>query len=164
MESSGFFPPYWEWLCVKRMAQGLPDGSWFRLLEERLADEQGSECAGMWEVERLIQALNYHSQWALTPDERFANRSNGWAEVSCILGVDVGPAPQATYAPWSENPWWLDYYPEREDDARSSTPKPGSASRSRSCFFFNMNATLHLQAADPEGRSGGAARYIEQST
>ncbi|TQV92138.1 Protein kinase-like domain [Cordyceps javanica] len=130
METSGFFPPYWELFSVKRMAHGLPEGSWFRLLEERLADEHGSEYAGMWEAERLIQALNHHSRRALTPDERFAHRSNGWAEVSRILGVDVGPAPQVTYAPWSENPWWLDYYPEREDDARSSTPKPDKAARS----------------------------------
>lgn len=86
------------------MAQGLPDGSWFRLLEERLADEQGSEYAGMWEVEKLIQALNHHSWWALTPNERFANRSNGWAEVARILGVDVGPAPQAAYAPVVRKP------------------------------------------------------------
>ncbi|KAM3536978.1 hypothetical protein ARSEF1564_010100 [Beauveria bassiana] len=155
MESSGFFPPYWEWVSVKRMAQGLPDGSWFRLLEERLAEEQGSECAGMWEAERLIQALNHHSQWALTPDERFANRSNGWAEVSCILGVDVGPAPQATYAPWSENPWWLDYYLKREDNARSSTPKPDNTARSRS-GFFNMNATLHEPTAEVELARKGA--------
>lgn len=106
MESSGFFPPYWEWLCVKKMAQGLPTGSWFRLLEERLP---GSEWAGMWEVEQLLQALNLHSQWALTPDGRSANRSCGWAEARNILGVDIGTAPQPDYTPWSENPWWLDY-------------------------------------------------------
>lgn len=127
MESSGFFPPYWELFSVKRMAQGLPNGSWFRLLEERLAEEQGSEYAGMWEVEKLIQALSHHSRWALTPDERFANRSNGWAEVARIIGVDVGPAPQAAYAPWSENPWWLDHCPRRDDHAKSSNPRPDSA-------------------------------------
>ncbi len=113
MECGGFFPPYCEWFHVRTMAQGLPEGSWFRLLEARLAVAQGPECAGMWEVERLIQALEEHSRWALTPDERLANRSHGWAEVGRILGVDVGPEiPEVTYASCSENPWWLDYIPE----------------------------------------------------
>ncbi|EGX88785.1 Protein kinase-like domain [Cordyceps militaris CM01] len=142
MECSGFFPPYWEWFSVKRMAEGQPDGSWFRLLEARLADDQ---YAAMWEVERLIQALDHHSEWALTPDERFANRSNGWAEVSCILGVDVGPAPQTSYDPWSKNPWWLNYRPKREDNAGSSTSKPDNTAESRG-GFSNPNATLHEPA------------------
>ncbi|OAR02410.1 hypothetical protein LLEC1_07986 [Akanthomyces lecanii] len=149
MESSGFFPAYWEWVSVKKMAQGLSPGSWFRLLEERLADEQASECARMWEVERLIQALNHHSEWALTPDERAANRSDGWAEVACILGVDLGPAPRVAYAPWSENPWWLDYHPKREDDARPSTRKPDSTARTGS-DLSETNATLHEPTAEVE--------------
>ncbi|KAJ3496897.1 hypothetical protein NLG97_g2317 [Lecanicillium saksenae] len=140
MESSGFFPPYWEWLSVKKMAQGLPTGSWFRLLEERLAGERGLEWAGMWEVEQLLQALNRHSQWALTPDERSANRSSGWAEVRNILGVDIGSAPQANYAPWSENPWWLDYICKREEDTESSIPKANSMAGRRS---YNKSPTRH---------------------
>ncbi|UNI13245.1 hypothetical protein JDV02_000003 [Purpureocillium takamizusanense] len=43
LESSGFFPPCWEWVTVKRLSQGHPDGSWFCLLEQRLRNVDCSE-------------------------------------------------------------------------------------------------------------------------
>lgn len=108
MESSGYFPPYWEWLSVKRLSRDQPDGSWFRLLEERLGRDKPSQWAGMWEVEELLIALGIHSHWALTPEERSANRSSGWAKLRDILGGEIGPPPQVDYTRWSRNPLWLD--------------------------------------------------------
>lgn len=64
LESSGFFPSYWEWVTVKRLSQGLPVGSWFCLLEERLGKENCLGWEGMWEVEQLLMALDQCPQWA----------------------------------------------------------------------------------------------------
>ncbi|KAF4461457.1 kinase-like domain [Fusarium albosuccineum] len=108
LETGGFFPPYWEWVTVKRLSQGLPDDSWFHLLEKRLGKENSSRWEGMWEVEQLIMALDQFSEWALTPAAREVNRSRGWAEVVRILGGGVGGPPPVTYAMALEHPWWLE--------------------------------------------------------
>lgn len=108
LESSGFFPPYWEWVTVKRLSQGHPDGSWFCLLEQRLRNVGCPEWDRMWEVEQLIMALNRHSQWALTPEARQANRMRGWHELAEILREDQGDPPLVAYSTASEHPWWLE--------------------------------------------------------
>ncbi|KAH8661821.1 kinase-like domain-containing protein [Ilyonectria robusta] len=113
LESSGYFPAYWEWVTVKRLSQGLPSGSWFRLLEQRLRKEKLSGWDGMWEVEKLISALDSHSQWALTPEDRERNRVKGWAEVGEILGVSIGDPPPVTYVVASQHPWWLELVNQR---------------------------------------------------
>lgn len=115
LESSGFFPPHWEWVTVKRLSQGLPDGSWFHLLEKRLGEENCPGWEGMWEAEQLIMALDEFSHWALTPAAREMNRSRGWAEVARILGTAVGGPPPVTYAMASEHPWWLELVAHREE-------------------------------------------------
>ncbi|KAI8691488.1 APH domain-containing protein [Fusarium sp. Ph1] len=116
LESSGFFPPHWEWVTVKRLSQELPEGSWFHLLEKRLGKETRLGWEGMWEVEQLIMALDEFSHWALTPAAREMNRSKGWAEVTRILGPAVGGPPPVTYAMASEHPWWLELVADKEAD------------------------------------------------
>jgi aminoglycoside phosphotransferase len=104
LESSGYFPPYWEWMMVKRLSHGLPEDSWFRILEKRLGVE---DWQGMWEVEQLIMALDKFSQWDLTPAGRETNQARGWAEVMRILGPGVGEPPVVPYEMAAEHPWWL---------------------------------------------------------
>lgn len=104
MESGGYFAPYWEWVSVKHFSQYLPEDSWFSLLEARLSKEHHAEWNGMWEVERLLLALDWHSRWALTPKNRLTNRFEGWAEVSKILGVEPGPPPEVNYTARTDHP------------------------------------------------------------
>ncbi|KAF4452877.1 Protein kinase-like domain [Fusarium austroafricanum] len=126
LESSGFFPPYWEWVTLKSLSQGLPDGSWFCLLEQRLRKEDCLGWKGMWEVEQLIMALDLFSQWALTPAGRDENRNTGWAEVIRILGPGVGEPPLVAYAMATEHPWWLESYMEvtRKADGNKASHLP----------------------------------------
>ncbi|KAI3579794.1 kinase-like domain-containing protein [Fusarium oxysporum f. sp. albedinis] len=107
LESSGFFPPYWEWMMVKRLSHSLPKDSWFHLLEERLRAEDHSNWQAMWEVEQLIMALDEFSRWDLTPAGREMNRHRGWTEVVRILGPGVGDPPVVLYEMAAEHPWWL---------------------------------------------------------
>ncbi|KPM35469.1 hypothetical protein AK830_g11099 [Neonectria ditissima] len=115
LESSGFFPLYWEWVTVKRLSQGLPEGSWHHLLEKRLGKENCEGWDGMWEVEQLVMALDQFSQLALTPAAREMNQSRGWAEVIGILGIDVGEPFPVAYAMALEHPWWLESAAQREE-------------------------------------------------
>ena len=107
-EVSGYFPPYWEWITVKRFADGLPKESWFSLLEERLAKSKVPAWDGMWEVEKLYSAMELYCGWALTPEDREENRKIGWDQVAQILGSDAGIPPLIEYALSSEHPWWLE--------------------------------------------------------
>ncbi|RGP63498.1 kinaselike domain [Fusarium sporotrichioides] len=107
LESSGFFPPYWEWMMVRRLLHTLPGDSWFHLLEARLGFTHRMDWQAMWEVEQLIMALDTFSQWALTPAGRQTNQARGWAEVVRIVGVDVGKPPAFTYEMATKHPWWL---------------------------------------------------------
>ncbi|KAJ6782295.1 hypothetical protein PWT90_00618 [Aphanocladium album] len=107
-ESSGFLPPYFEWVAAKRMAQGAPDGSWWKLLEERLVEGKTAVWDKMWQVEKLFQALEKHSSQALEPDEREMGRINGWSDVCRIVGVDLGEPPAVSYPRALEHPWWLE--------------------------------------------------------
>ncbi|KAK1772126.1 kinase-like domain-containing protein [Phialemonium atrogriseum] len=97
-EVSGYFPPYWEWIPVKRFAEGLPKGSWFGLLEERLAKSKVPAWDGMWEVEKLYSAIKLYCGWALTPEDREENRKIGWDQVTQILGSNAGIPPLIKYA------------------------------------------------------------------
>ncbi|CVL13595.1 uncharacterized protein FPRN_06984 [Fusarium proliferatum] len=104
MESSGYFPQYWEWMMVKRLSYRQREDSWFGLLEKRLRTQ---DWQGMWEVEQLIMALDVFSQWDLTPAGREKNQARGWAEVMRILGPGVGEPPVVLYEMAAEHPWWL---------------------------------------------------------
>lgn len=46
----------------------------------------------MWKVEKHIQTLNHHFTIGFNTRRVVPSCSNGWAEVSRILGVIVGPA------------------------------------------------------------------------
>lgn len=105
LECGGFLPPYCEWIAVKRLSDNHP---WFELLEPRL---NLPEWNSIWEVEQLISALSEHSQWALTPQDRTANVSEGWTQVSTILGACIQDPPLITYAIRSKHPWWLEHKP-----------------------------------------------------
>ncbi|KAF4493898.1 kinase-like domain [Fusarium agapanthi] len=104
LESSGYFPPYWEWIMVKRLSHKESEGSWFSLLEKRL---RTPDWQGLWEVEQLIMALDEFSHWDLTPAGREMNQARGWAEVTRILGSGVGEPPEVHYDMEAEHPWWL---------------------------------------------------------
>ncbi|KAJ3498738.1 hypothetical protein NLG97_g891 [Lecanicillium saksenae] len=105
----GFFLPYFEWVAAKRMAHGSPDGSWWRRLEERLAEGKTTAWDKMRQVEALLKALEKHSAWMLEPAQRGRNRVEGWADVCRIVGVDLGEPPVVTYPHALEHPFWLEY-------------------------------------------------------
>ncbi|KAF4414625.1 kinase-like domain [Fusarium acutatum] len=104
LESSGYFPPYWEWIMVKRISHKEREDSWLSLLEKRL---RTPDWQGMWEVEQLIMALDEFSHWHLTPAGREMNQARGWAEVMRILGPGVGQPPVVHYEMEAEHPWWV---------------------------------------------------------
>jgi aminoglycoside phosphotransferase (APT) family kinase protein len=118
LECAGFLPPCCEWIAVKRLSDNHP---WFKLLEPRL---KSPEWNSMWEVEWLISALSKHSHWALTPQDRAANQSEGWTQVSDILGPCIQDAPLVTYAIRSKHPWWLEHK-QNENESRIDSELDG---------------------------------------
>jgi aminoglycoside phosphotransferase len=113
-ESSGYFPAYWEWVTLKRSAETQKtDDSWFYFLSKRVGSSECTYWDGMWQLEQLHKALGQYTQWALTPEDREANRTRGWAKVTKILGLDCGAAPPVNYAISSDHPWWVEKRGER---------------------------------------------------
>ena len=93
---------------MKIRSQGLPNDSWFRLLEHRLGADFRVKWEGMWEVEQLIMALNLYSREALLPEDREMNQTTGWNTVKRIVGDNIGDPPPVVYAWADEHPWWLE--------------------------------------------------------
>lgn len=106
-ESSGFFPAYWEWMMARQLFECQPLNGWCRRLAERLESTLSPEFHRMWEVEKLLLALDKFSLPSLMPEERERNRLQGWAEVTRILGYDEMPEPSVSYDGVSEHPWWV---------------------------------------------------------
>ena len=108
LESSGYFPTYWEWVTLKRSAETQnPDDSWFHFLANRLGSSECAQWDGMWQLEQLHKALGQYTQWALAPEDREA------AKVTEIIGKDCGSPPLVDYAISSDHPWWLEKCGER---------------------------------------------------
>lgn len=114
-ELSGYFPPYWEWIQVKRFAGRLPNETWFGLLELRLGKLKVPEWDEMWEVERLFSAINLYCSWAMMPEDREENKNKGWERVSQILGSDAGIPPPIEYAQSFTHPWWIERVKEEKE-------------------------------------------------
>lgn len=120
-KSSGFSPPYWEWLSARTMCGDLSADTWDNLLEVRLRRELDIDLDAVWEVEELISALTRHSEWALSPEDRRSNRSAAWPDVNRLLGTDIPPPHQVAYSVRSKHPWWMDYVEGEADACRSSS-------------------------------------------
>jgi hypothetical protein len=121
LEGSGFFPPYWEWLNVKKFSPGHPEGSWFCLLEKRLKKENCPGWEGMWEVEKLLMALEDFSGRRLTPAEREMSQKRGWAKVISILALVLENPLQVTYE--AKHPYWLESVAHREETQQGEGDK-----------------------------------------
>ncbi|PHH66758.1 hypothetical protein CDD81_5890 [Ophiocordyceps australis] len=94
LERSGFFPQYWEWMSVKRVCEYWGPGSWSELLQQHLYDDMlRPGWDGLWEVEKLIMALEAFSRPYKDPVTRSRKQVDAWARISEITGVDLGCQP-----------------------------------------------------------------------
>lgn len=107
-ETGGYFPDYWEWVTLKSSAEAQGSRSWSHLLASRLESSfESTKWNSMWELEQLHQALAQYARWGLTPEDREENRTDGWADVSSIVGQESMPAP-VDYSISSRHPFWLE--------------------------------------------------------
>jgi aminoglycoside phosphotransferase len=122
-ESSGYFPAYWEWVSLKWAEENLNGGEWYRLLTSRLEPSKSSQWNGTLQLEQLYRALELHTDWGLTPEDREENRIRGWAKVTEML-IGAAPLVDHTVAS-SKSPFWVERYNETSSSHDNGEPNEG---------------------------------------